>query len=105
MEKRQRFTAEFKREAVRLLKQADKPAAVIARELGIPRNRIYKVVGTEVVNPAGGCRDSYGRPCRRLTRGDDGGVKVGLGFSGVFPCPVDRASSCPVSRCTSGSAA
>ena len=42
MEKRQRFTAEFKREAVRLLKAADKPGAVIARELGIPRNRLYK---------------------------------------------------------------
>lgn len=42
MEKRQRFTAEFKREAVRLLKAADKPAAVLARELGIPRNRLYK---------------------------------------------------------------
>lgn len=42
MEKRQRFTAEFKREAVRLLKSAGKPAAVVARELGIPRNRLYK---------------------------------------------------------------
>jgi len=42
MEKRQRFTAEFKREAVRLLKVGDKPAAVVARELGIPRNRLYK---------------------------------------------------------------
>jgi transposase len=42
MEKRQRFTAEFKREAVRLLRTSGKPAAVVARELGIPRNRIYK---------------------------------------------------------------
>jgi len=42
MEKRQRFTAEFKHEAVRLLKAADRPAAVVARELGIPRNRLYK---------------------------------------------------------------
>lgn len=42
MVKRQRFTAEFKREAVRLLQTAGKPAAVVARELGIPRNRIYK---------------------------------------------------------------
>jgi transposase len=42
MEKRQKFTAEFKREAVRLLKFAGKPAAVVARELGIPRNRLYK---------------------------------------------------------------
>lgn len=42
MIKRQKFTAEFKREAVRLLQTAGKPAAVVARELGIPRNRIYK---------------------------------------------------------------
>jgi transposase len=42
MQKRQRFTAEFKREAVRLLKDSGKPAAVVARELGVPRNRLYK---------------------------------------------------------------
>lgn len=42
MEKRRRFTAEFKLEAVRLLKAAKKPAAVLARELGVPRNRLYK---------------------------------------------------------------
>ena len=42
MEKRQKFTAEFKREAVRLLNTSSKPVAVVARELGIPRNRLYK---------------------------------------------------------------
>lgn len=42
MEKRQRFTAEFKREAVRLLRAGEKPPAVLARELGLPRNRLYK---------------------------------------------------------------
>jgi transposase len=42
MEKRQRFTPEFKREAIRLLQKAGKPVAVVARELGIPRNRLYK---------------------------------------------------------------
>ena len=42
MEKRQKFTAEFKREAVRLLKTGGKPVAVVARELGLPRNRLYK---------------------------------------------------------------
>ncbi len=40
MDKLQRFTAEFKREAVRLLNQGDRPVAVVARELGIPRNRL-----------------------------------------------------------------
>ncbi len=42
MEKRQKHTAEFKREAVRLLRTSGKPAAVVARELGIPRNRLYR---------------------------------------------------------------
>ena len=42
MEKRQRFTSEFKREAVRLLEKSGKGVAVVARELGIPSNRLYK---------------------------------------------------------------
>jgi len=41
MQKRQRFTAEFKREAVRLLKVADKPAAAIARESPTPARDSY----------------------------------------------------------------
>lgn len=36
------FTREFKFEAVRLLEQGTKPAAQLARELGVPRNRLYK---------------------------------------------------------------
>lgn len=42
MRTRQTFTAEFKREAVRLLEQADKPAAEIALDLGVRRNQLYK---------------------------------------------------------------
>jgi transposase len=42
MEMRQKFTTEFKPDAVRPLQKSAKPAAVIARELGIPRNRLYK---------------------------------------------------------------
>jgi len=42
MEKRQRFSAEFKLEAVRQLRDSGKAAAVLARELGVPRNRLYK---------------------------------------------------------------
>ncbi|RUL69166.1 transposase [Dyella choica] len=42
MEKRQRFSAEFKREAIRMMQTSGKPAAAIARELGVPRNRLYK---------------------------------------------------------------
>jgi len=40
--KRQTFSREFKLEAVRLLERGDKPATQIAREIGIPRNRLYK---------------------------------------------------------------
>jgi transposase len=42
MKKRQSFTREFKLEAVRLLKTSGKPAAEVARELGIRRNQLYK---------------------------------------------------------------
>lgn len=38
----QRFSTEFKREAVRLLEQGDKPVTQLALELGIARNRLYK---------------------------------------------------------------
>jgi transposase len=40
--KRKRFTKQFKLEALRLLEQGDKPGAVLARELGIRRNQLYK---------------------------------------------------------------
>ncbi len=36
------FSREFKLEAVRLMQESERPAAEIARELGIPRNRLYK---------------------------------------------------------------
>lgn len=39
---RQLFSAEFKREAVRLLEQDDKNVAQLARELGVRRNQLYK---------------------------------------------------------------
>ncbi len=41
-EKKKPFTQEFKREAVRLLSEGSKPAAELARELGIRRNQLYK---------------------------------------------------------------
>lgn len=42
MQKRKRFSREFKLEAVRRLEQGDKSAADLARELGIKRNQLYK---------------------------------------------------------------
>lgn len=38
----QTYTKEFKREAVRLMDESDRPAAEIALELGIRRNQLYK---------------------------------------------------------------
>ena len=43
MAKRQPFTKEFKLEAVRLWKSSGKPAAAVARELGLRRNHLYKL--------------------------------------------------------------
>jgi transposase len=53
MGQRQRFSKEFKLEAVQLLKQSGRPAAEIARELGIPRNRLYKWAADLDTNGAG----------------------------------------------------
>lgn len=36
------YPKEFKLEAVRMMRDSDKPAAEIARELGIRRNQLYK---------------------------------------------------------------
>jgi transposase len=40
--KRQRFTKEFKLEAVQLLEQGDKPATQLALALGVRRNMLHK---------------------------------------------------------------
>ena len=40
--KRKTFSKAFKEEAVRLLEQGNNSPAVIARELGIKRNQLYK---------------------------------------------------------------
>ena len=42
MTERQMFSAEFKREAVRLLESGDRKAAALARDLGVRRNLLYK---------------------------------------------------------------
>ena len=42
MTKRKAFTAEFKREAVRLLETSKKQPTDLARELGLRRNQLYK---------------------------------------------------------------
>lgn len=42
MATRQPFTKEFKLDAVRLWKSSGRPAAAVARELGLRRNHLYK---------------------------------------------------------------
>ena len=42
MTKRKQFSAEFKREAVRLLETSQKQPSDLARELGVRRNQLYK---------------------------------------------------------------
>jgi transposase len=38
----QTYTQEFKREALRLMEESDRPASEIAMQLGIRRNQLYK---------------------------------------------------------------
>lgn len=40
--KRKTFSREFKLEAIRLLEQREKSVAELARELGVPRNKLYR---------------------------------------------------------------
>ena len=42
MTRRQQFSAEFKREAVRLLETSKKQPSDLARELGVRRTQLYK---------------------------------------------------------------
>lgn len=58
--KRQRFSAEFKREAVRLLESGQKPGTQLALELGVARNRLYKWQAQYKAN--GGVFRAPGRP-------------------------------------------
>ncbi len=78
MEERRRLTREFKFEAVRLLELGKKPAAQLARELGIARNRLYKwklevsLKGENAFRGAGkkpvGPKDEIARLKRELAR-------------------------------------
>ena len=72
--KRQSFSKEFKLEAIRLLEQGDKPATQIAREIGIPRNRLYKwsdplqAKGSAAAFPGHGRRSGSGARLAALER-------------------------------------
>jgi transposase-like protein len=74
MGKRQSFTREFKLEAVRLLRSSGRPAAEVARELGVRRNQHYKwdeqfkTKGTDEVFPGPGRRVGAAAEIARLHR-------------------------------------
>lgn len=73
MKKRKKYSREFKLEAVRLAEQSDEPATVVARQLGIHPNLIYKwrdqllEDGEEAFPGAGNLRPSD-EEVRRLRR-------------------------------------
>ena len=64
MQVRQRYTKEFKLEAVGQLEEGIKPAAVVARELGVRRNQLYKWKN-EVADK--GSEAAFKGPGRRLS--------------------------------------
>ena len=71
--KRQRFSREFKLEAVRLLDEGKKPPAELARELGIRRNQLYKWKEAtdqhgEAVFPGQGRRCARGTAAEEIAR-------------------------------------
>lgn len=74
MVKRQQFTAEFKREAVRQMQVGAKPTTQLSRELGVPRNRLYKwhqavqVHGEKEAFPGSGRRSLEQAELMRLRR-------------------------------------
>ena len=64
MVKRQKFTSEFKLEALRLMESSGKPAADLARELGVRRNQLYK------------CKEQLDRRGRQAFRGAGTGPEI-----------------------------
>jgi transposase len=65
--KRKTFSKAFKEEAVRLLEQGTTPPAMIARELGVKRNQLYK--WQEQVNSKG--NDAFPGKGRRAGAEDE----------------------------------
>jgi transposase-like protein len=73
MTKRKKYTAEFKREAVRLMESSEKPSSDVARQLGVRRNQLYKWKEQmdkrgAAAFPGKGKRSSQGDEVSRLKR-------------------------------------
>jgi len=65
MEKRRRFTAEFRREAIGLLKNSGRPVATIARELGVSGEPTLQMGGRCGEGSSEAFRGSGWRPTTR----------------------------------------
>lgn len=86
---RQVFTKAFKLEAVRLLDAGKQPAAAIARELGIKREKLYAWRNQRKTDPA--CCFAASRRARRS--GLEGEIVRWIGFRIGFPgAPVEGPS-------------
>lgn len=68
MTKRQRFTAEFKREAVRQMTESGKPVTTLARELGVARNKLYEWADQASKHGAGAFQGSGRKPDDELAK-------------------------------------
>lgn len=71
--RRQVFSREFKLEAIRMLAEGKKPAAELARELGIRRNQLYKWKETtdkdgSAAFPGQGRRSAAGTKIEEISR-------------------------------------
>jgi transposase len=67
--KRREYTEQFKTEAVRLVREAGKPIAQIARELGISVNLLYRWRGEEhKVRSLGTTRTAFKADAEELVR-------------------------------------
>lgn len=69
MGKRQQYTAEFKRETVRLMKVSEGPSSRVTSELGVRRNQLYKWKDKLIKR----CKSAFpgpgrGQPIDELTR-------------------------------------
>jgi transposase len=74
MKKRKVFSREFKLEATRMLEEGKKPAADLARELGIRRNQLYK--WKETMDREGG--NAFPGSGRRSSEGTERGENARL---------------------------
>ncbi len=71
------FSAEFKREAVRLLEQGHKEASQLARELGLRRNQLYKWQ-KEIETHGNGAFPGQGHRNNKITVDDTRALKAEL---------------------------